>query len=76
MASSSLVFTARYVAKQLAVDEGFIEETAIDMEPEDGCLSVIDSADENARAITAFTPRGIEYLREIIADKTPDRIST
>ena len=58
MASPSLLFTARYVAEHLAVDEILIEEIAIDMEPEDGCLSVIDSADENASSITAFRLSG------------------
>jgi hypothetical protein len=70
MASPSLLFTARYVAEHLAVDAVLIEEIALDMDPEDGCLSVIDSADENASSITAFTSCGIEYLREIINAKT------
>jgi hypothetical protein len=75
MASPSLVFTARYVAKHLTVDEALIEEIAIGMEPEDGCLSLLDSADENASSTTAFTSRGIEYLREIINVKTHDPAS-
>lgn len=39
------------------------------MTPELGCLSVINSTDENARAVTAFTHRGLEYLEDLLDDR-------
>ena len=44
MASPSHAFTARYVAEQLGADQDLIEEiAAMQMDPEDGVLSIIDS---------------------------------
>ena len=75
MATPSHVFTARYVAELLAIDEDLVEELAIGMEPEDGCIAVIDSADEQAPSLTTFTRNGIECLREIIDDKARENAS-
>jgi hypothetical protein len=36
-----------------------------DMEPEDGCLWIYDTDD---RQTVAFTPNGMEYLREMIPE--------
>lgn len=36
------------------------------MEPEDGRLSVIDSLDETAESVTAFMPRGLDYLGDLL----------
>lgn len=55
MAALSMVFTARYAASYLRVDVEVIEELAEQMAPEDGRLSVIDSLDERAESVTAFT---------------------
>lgn len=69
MAVPSIAFTARYVAEKLGVDQDLVEETAAtEMEPEDGRLSILDSDDENAPAITAFTAFGIERLQELLGE--------
>ncbi len=36
------------------------------MAPEDGRLSVIDSLDETAPSVTAFTRDGLDYLDELL----------
>lgn len=64
MAAPSMVFTARYAVSRLDVDIDVIEELAGQMAPEDGCLSVVDSFDEMADSVTAFTRQGLEYLEE------------
>jgi hypothetical protein len=38
----------------------------MDMEPEDGCLSVLGLGDVST---VAFTQQGVEYLRELLADR-------
>ena len=40
------------------------------MDPEDGCLSVMDLDDEVST--TAFTPFGVENLKQLLADLKPD----
>ena len=62
MASLSMVFTARFVAKKLGVELAIIEELAETMRPKDGRLSVIDSADDDVPSIDAFTADGIDYI--------------
>jgi hypothetical protein len=43
-----------------------IDEIAEPLEPEDGCLWIYDTDD---RATLSFTERGIESLKELIADQ-------
>jgi hypothetical protein len=50
-------------------DEERLHEIAMDMEPEDGCLMVLDLDDDVS--IVAFTAQGIENLRELLADLDP-----
>jgi hypothetical protein len=38
----------------------------MDMEPEDGCLSVLGLGDVST---VAFTPQGVENLKELLADR-------
>jgi hypothetical protein len=64
MAAPSCVFTIARVAKMLGEDEAWLEELAMAMEPEDGRLDVVGTDDDIA--ITAFTPKGVEYLRELV----------
>jgi hypothetical protein len=45
--------------------EEFLHDLSIEMELEDGCLSVYGPGDEYT---PAFTPEGIERLRELIAE--------
>jgi hypothetical protein len=37
------------------------------MEPEDGCLSIIN--DDSGESVTAFTQLGIDNLQELLADR-------
>lgn len=69
MAAPSMVFTARFAANRLGVDIEVIEELAEQMEPEDGCLSILDSLDENAASITGFTRKGLDYLEDLLDDR-------
>jgi hypothetical protein len=63
MATPSYVFTIGRVAEMLGEDEQWLQTIADDMEPEDGCLIVCGTADLST---TAFTPFGIESLRELM----------
>ncbi len=58
MTAPSMVFTIRFAARRLGVDLEVIEELAEQMEPEDGCLRIIDSLDDDAESTTAFTSAG------------------
>jgi hypothetical protein len=68
MAAPSMMFTAKFVARSFGVDVKVIEELAEQMEPADGHLSVIDSLDETAESVTAFTPFGLDYLGDLLDD--------
>jgi hypothetical protein len=66
MAALSYVFTIAKVAKMLDEEEALLEEIALDMEPEDGRLYIYDLDDDVQ--VTAFTPFGVECLRELLAE--------
>lgn len=63
MAAPSYVFTIARVAEMLGEDEEWLQTIADDMEPEDGCLRVCGTDDIST---TAFTPLGIESLKELM----------
>jgi hypothetical protein len=63
MAAPSAVFTIARVAEILGEDADWLLDVAIEMTPEDGCLTVYDVNDEGT---TAFTSLGIENLKELI----------
>lgn len=65
MAALSYVFTIGRVAKMLGEDEERLYEIALNMEPEDGCLSVLDVDDVST---VAFTAEGVENLKELLED--------
>jgi hypothetical protein len=65
MAAPSYVFTIARVAALLGEPEELLQDIAMDMEPEDGCLSVLDLDDVST---VAFTPQGIENLKELLAN--------
>jgi hypothetical protein len=56
MAAPSYVLTIARVAALLGEPEELLQDIAMDMEPEDGCLSVLDIDDLST---VAFTPQGI-----------------
>ena len=65
MAAPSYVFTISRVAEMLGENEDWLSEIALGMEPEDGCLTVHGTDDLST---LAFTPFGIECLRELVLD--------
>jgi hypothetical protein len=65
MAAPSSVSTIARVAKMLGEDEDLLRDIAIDMEPEDGVLTVWDIGDLTT---VAFPANGIENLKELLAD--------
>jgi hypothetical protein len=66
MAAISAVFTISYVAHLLGEDEDWLFDLSIGMEPEDGSLWVYGVGEDG---VLAFTPDGIDNLREIIAEQ-------
>jgi hypothetical protein len=65
MAGIPFVFTIARVAEMLGEDEDWLHELSIAMDPEDGCLWVLDIGQREDPAFTAY---GIECLQQIIAD--------
>jgi hypothetical protein len=63
MAAISRVFTLARVAELLGEDEDWLHEISIELDPEDGMLTVYGVDDEGT---TAFSEFGIENLRELI----------
>ena len=63
MAGISHVFTISRVAEMLGEDEDLLQEISIEMDPEDGRLTVLGPSEE---AITAFTHYGVDNLTELV----------
>ena len=59
MAAPSFVFAINRVAEMLGEDVDELEEIALEMEPEDGRLTVWGTGNQST---TAFTRNGVEYL--------------
>jgi hypothetical protein len=72
MAAPGHVITLRRAAELLGEDEELLWDMATDMEPEHGCLWIHDTDDQQT---VAFTPDGMEYLREIIPEYKRNRPS-
>jgi hypothetical protein len=53
MAAPSYVFTIARSAVLLGEPEELLQDIAVDMEPEDGCLSVLDLDDVSTVAFTS-----------------------
>ena len=69
MAGIPYVFTIARVAEILGEDEEWLHELLMGLDPEDGCLWVLDVGD---REVQAFTEYGIDCLRQLIADERAD----
>ena len=63
MAAPSAVFTIARVAEMLGEDVDWLSDVALEMDAEDGCLTVYDLNDEGTIAFTSF---GIENLKGLI----------
>ena len=64
MAAITRVFTIARVAEMLGEDEDWLQEIAMEMEPEDGYLWISGIDDIT---MPGFTSDGIENLKELIA---------
>ena len=65
MAAPAYAITIRRAAEMLGEDEELLWGMATDMEPEHGCLWIHDTSD---RETIAFTPAGMDYLREMLPE--------
>ena len=65
MAAPSSVFTISRVAEMFGEDEDWLQDLAMQLDPEDGRLTVYGS---NDHPTTAFTPFRIECLRQLVRD--------
>jgi hypothetical protein len=63
MAATIAVFTIARVAQQLGEGKELLSDVALQMDPEDGCVTIYDVDDEGT---TGFTSFGIENLKELI----------
>jgi hypothetical protein len=63
MAAPSAVSTIARVAEMVGEDVDWLLDVALEMDPEDGRLTVYDVNDEGT---TAFTRFGIENLKELV----------
>lgn len=66
MAAPGVVFTIARAAEMIGETIDLIDEIAEQLEPEDGCLWIYDTDDH---ATLGVTERGIESLKELIADQ-------
>ena len=66
MAAPSYVYTIARVAEMLGESEAGLYGLAMNLEPEDGCLWILDTDDHST---LAFTAEGIDNLRELLADQ-------
>ena len=63
MAEPAFAYTIARAAEFLGEDEELLHEIAVEMEPEDGCLWIIGTGDQET---LAFTQQGMESLRELL----------
>ena len=70
MAAPSHAITIAHAAQILGEDEELLWDMVTDMEPEHGCLWIYDTDD---RQTVAFTPNGMEYLREMLPEYKRNR---
>jgi hypothetical protein len=70
MAAPASAVTISRAAEILGEDEELLWDMADDMEPEDGCLWIHDTDDQQT---IAFTPAGLEYLREMLPEYKRNR---
>jgi hypothetical protein len=72
VAAPAYAITIRRAAEMLGEDEELLWDMATDMEPEHGCLSIYDTGDQHT---VAFTPAGMDYLREMLPEHKRNRSS-
>jgi len=67
MAAPAFAYTIARAAELLGEDEELLYEIAIELEPEDGCLWIIGTGDQQT---LAFTQQGMENLHELLPEFT------
>ena len=72
MAAPAFAFTISRAAEILSEDEQLLWDLADEMDPEDGRLWIHGTKDQQT---IAFTPPGMEYLRELLAEHRRNRSS-
>jgi hypothetical protein len=72
VAAPAYAITIRRAAEMLGEDEASLWDMATDMEPEHGCLSIYDTGDQHT---VAFTPAGMDYLRDMLPEYKRNRSS-
>ena len=72
MAAPGHAITLRRAAEILGEDEELLWDMATDMGPEHGRLWIYDTDDQQT---VAFTPDGMEYLREMLPQYKHNRSS-
>jgi hypothetical protein len=72
VAAPSHAITIRRAAEILGGDEDLLWDMATDMSPENGRLWIYDTDDQQT---VAFTPTGMEYLREMLSEYRRNRSS-
>jgi hypothetical protein len=72
MAAPASAVTISRAAEILGEDEELLWDMATDMEPEHGRLWIYDTDDQQT---VAFTPDGMEYLREMLPEYKRNRSS-
>ena len=65
MPAPASAVTIRRAAEILGEDEELLWDMATDMEPEHGRLAIYDTGDQHT---VAFTPAGMECLREVLLE--------
>ena len=73
MAAPAFAFTISRAAEILGEDEQLLWDLADEMDPENGCLWIRGTKD---RQTIAFTPAGMEYLRDRLAEHKRNRPSS
>jgi hypothetical protein len=72
VAAPAHAITISRAAEILGEDEELLWDLATDMEPEHGRLWIYDTGDQQT---VAFTPDGMEYLREMLPEYKRNRSS-
>jgi hypothetical protein len=70
VAAPAYAITIRRAAEMLGEDEELLWDMATDIEPEHGCLWIHDTSDCET---IAFTPAGMDYLREMLPEYKRNR---
>jgi hypothetical protein len=65
MAAPASAVTITRAAELLGEDEELLSDLVDSIEPEDGCLWIHGTADQQT---IAFTDRGLEYLQELLLE--------